>query len=221
MKIFLEIFPEDCYYIGTMKKILQGTRRPANTKFKILVATGVDNKEVVGLAILRHWTDIKISTLEYLMARLDLRGSGIGSLIYTFLQKELIGLNSDGLIFSCAGDTDLYKYKMEPMWRSINVKRVKFYERYGARPLDGINYCSPMYWVYPKGRFCYPNLCFDPLNTGNNKINSAIIKIIVKRIMASYNNVPATNKKVQKILNSIKTEYLEMRKPKYIKNEKN
>ena len=221
MKVFLEIFPEDCYYIGTMKKMLYKTLKPANTKFRIFVAIDTDTQQVIGVAIYRHWTDINISTLEYIMAKLNLRGSGIGTIMYKFLQQELIALKSKGLIFSCAGDTDLYKYDMEKMWRIINVKRAKFYERYGARPLTGINYQSPMYWSHPEGRYCFPNLCFDPLNTEASGISSEIIKIIVKRIMASYYNTPATNKNVQRILASIKTEYLEMRKPKYIKNEKN
>lgn len=220
MKIFSEIFKEDKYYIKKIRKFLKRQEHPKNTIFRMLVA--ISKRTVVGCAIYRHWTDINKSTLEYLMARLDLRGQGIGSALYKAVKRDCKIFGSTGLYFSCAGDTDLDEYDIAPEWKDINVKRVKFYERHGARPLKGINYNSPLYWNLPKNSYCYPNFCFDPLRKTKKKervrVSSDLVKEIVRRIMWTYYGIRSSNSKVRTILKSIKTQKLELRQPKYFKD---
>lgn len=219
MRIFKDIFKEDIYYIKEMRRMLRRKSHPLNTIFKVLVAIDKKNKQVLGSAIYRHWTDINRSTLEYLFTRLDLRGSGIGSIIYQKLQKDLISIKSGGLYFSCAGDKNLYKYEMDNKWRRINVLRVKFYEKLGARPLKGLNYNCTLYWDRPKGTYCYPNLCFDPLRkTKKNeriRISAKLVKEIIRRVMKTYYGIKSSNYKVRQILKSIKTQKLEWRETRY------
>jgi len=221
MKIFLSIFMEDKYYVKVMRKILKRKLHPENTIFRIMVAINKENNQVIGVCIYRHWTDINRSTLEYLMSRLDLRGQGIGTILYNKLKRDLKAIGSKGLFFSCAGDTDLDKYEMEEKWRIINSKRVKFYERYGARPLQGINYNCPLYWNTPKNSYCYPNFCYDPLKKITKKerirVSRNLVKEIVRRIMFTYYGIRSSNSKVRTILKSIKTQRLELRQPKYFK----
>ena len=118
-----------------------------------------------------------------------------------------------------AGDTDLDKYDIAEIWKNINRKRTKFYEKRGARPLKGINYNSPLYWNSPKGTYCYPNFCFDTLGkkkvTQRVRISSFLVKEIVRRVMLTYYDIPSSNKHVRRILKSIKTKKLEWRKEKY------
>ena len=219
MKIFLSIFMEDKYYVKVMRKILKRKLHPENTIFRIMVAINKENNQVIGVCIYRHWTDINRSTLEYLMSRLDLRGQGIGTILYNKLKRDLKAIGSKGLFFSCAGDTDLDKYEMEEKWRIINSKRVKFYEKRGARPLKGFNYNTPIYWDKPKESYCYPNFCYDSLKKlkkdARVRVSSNLVKEIIKRVMLTYYNVPSTDKRVRKILRSIKTKQLEVRDAKY------
>ena len=217
MKIFGNIFKEDKYYIRIMRRILKRQEHPKDTIFKILVA--ISGRTVVGCAIYRHWTDINRSTLEYLMARLDLRGQGIGSKLYKKVKEDCRKLGSEGLYFSCAGDTDLHKYDIAPEWKDINVKRVKFYERYNGRPLKGINYNCPLYWNKPKKSYCYPNFCFDPLRIKKERVrvSGSLVKEIVRRIMLTYYGFRSSNSKVRTILKSIKTKRLEWRQARYFK----
>lgn len=220
MKIFSSIFVEDVYYIKKMRKILRRKIHPSNTIFRVLVAVNKKNNQVIGVCIYRHWTDINRSTLEYLMARLDLRGLGIGSILYKRLRKDLRVLGSKGLYFSCAGDTDLDKYEIEDKWKQINIKRVKFYEKHGARPLLGINYSSPLYWWKSKNSYCYPNLCYDPLRKVKKneriRVSSNLVKEIVRRVMKTYYGVPSSNTNVRKILKSIKSLRLKWRESRYV-----
>lgn len=220
MKIFVSIFVEDKYYIKEMRKILKRKSHPQNTIFRILVAINKKNSQVIGVCIYRHWTDINRSTLEYLMARLDLRGYGIGSILYKRLKRDLKAIGSKGLFFSCAGDTDLDKYEIEDKWKIINRKRVKFYERYGARPLVGINYNCPLHWSRKAGTYCYPNLCYDSLRKVTKqdcvKVSSSLVKEIVRRVMRTYYNIASSHYQVRKILKSIKTKRLRLRKRRYL-----
>ena len=218
MKIFISIFVEDKYYIKEMRRILRRKSHPKNTIFRVLVAINKKNDQVIGVAIYRHWTDINRSTLEYLMARLDLRGYGIGSILYKRLKRDLKAIGSKGLFFSCAGDTDLDKYEIEEKWKIINRKRVKFYERHGARPLAGMNYSCPLYWSKKPKTYCYPALCYDPLKVEDKKItvSSNLVKEVVRRVMKTYYGISSSHYKVRQILKSIKTERLKLRERKYL-----
>ena len=218
-RIFLNIFKEDYYYIKIMRKILRRKLHPKNTIFRIMVAINKHDGKVLGAAIYRHWTDINRSTLEYLFTRLDLRGSGIGTTLYKKLKKDLKTINSGGLYFSCAGDTNLYKYEMDNKWRRINVLRVKFYEKLGARPLKGLNYNCTLYWDRLRGTYCYPNLCFDPLRKIKKneriRVSGNLVKEIIRRVMKTYYGIKSSNYKVRQILKSIKTQKLEWREARY------
>ena len=220
MKIFVKIFKEDKYYVKEMRKILRRKSHPANTIFRLLIAVNKNNGQVIGVAIYRHWTDINRTTLEYLMARLDLRGMGIGSMLYKRMKRDLKAIGSKGLYFSCGGDTDLDKYEMEEKWKIINRKRVRFYEKHGAKPLKGIEYNTPLYWNRPKKSYCLPNFLYDPLKSiKRNKrirVSGKLVKEIVRRVMKTYYGKDSSNYRVREILRSIKTQRLEWREACYV-----
>jgi len=222
-KLLMVAFPGDGFVMKTYRKILRRKIFEPYTVVRVLVAIDKEKDKVVGAVFYRHWIDLKRTTLEYIFADMRLRGCGIGTLLYNKMKKDLISFGSKGLFFSTEGDVGMEKcftrgkptYSKD--WAETKVKRVRFYEKLGARPLEGVKYSSPIYWDLPRGSYTNPQFLFDPLvrKTERVRVSAKLIKELVKRIMRTYYEVDTTNYQVRKILNSIKTGKLEWRKPLY------
>jgi len=192
----------------------------------MLIMVEKNNDKVIGAAIYRHWIDLKRTVLEYIFTNVRLRGRGIGTMLYNKVKKDIIGFGSKGLFFSTDGDIGMEKcfingkptYSKE--WVDTKIRRVKFYEKLGARPLNGIKYGSPIYWDFPKGRYTPPNFLFDPLirKTKRVRVSVKLVKELIKRIMVTYYDIPRNHYQIKKILKPIKLQKLEWRKLKYFKD---
>lgn len=226
-KLMILAFPGDGYVMKTYRRILRREIFEPYTVVRVLVAIDKEKDKVVGAAFYRHWIDLKRTTLEYIFTDTRLRSCGIGTLLYEKMRKDLISFGSKGLFFSTEGDEGIEdcltngKPTYSKNWAETKVKRVRFYERLGARPLKGIRYSSPIYWDLPRGSYTNPQFLFDPLvrKTERIRVSAKMVKELVRRIMRTYYEInPSSNYKARKILKSIKTQKLEWRKPKYFKD---
>lgn len=226
-KLLEKAFPGDGFSMKIYRKILRRKIFEPYTVVRILVSLDKDKDKVIGAAIYRHWIDLKRTTLEYIFTDTNLKGCGIGTLLYNKVKKDIIEFGSKGLFFSTEGDVGMEKcftngeptYSKE--WSDTKVKRARFYERLGARPLNGITYSSPIYWELQKGSYTHPNFCYDALirKTGRVRVSAKLVKELVKRIMKTYYTIQPIHYQVRKILKSIKAGKLEWRKPLYFKDE--
>jgi len=225
-KLLMLAFPGEGDVMKTYRRILRRKIFEPYTVVRILVAIDKEKDKVVGAAFYRHWIDLKRTTLEYIFTDVKLRGCGIGTLLYQKMKRDLISFGSKGLFFSTEGDVGMDKCIMggKPTyskdWAETKVKRVRFYERLGARPFKGIKYSSPIYWDLPKGSYTQPNFLFDPLvrKTERVRVSAKLVKELIRRIMRTYYEISPTSYQVRKILKSIKTGKLEWRKPVYFKD---
>lgn len=226
-KLMKFAFPGEGDVMKTYRQILRRKIFEPYTVVRVLVAIDKEKDRVVGAAFYRHWIDLKRTTLEYTFTDVRLRGCGIGTLLYNKIKKDLISFGSRGLFFSTEGDVGMGKcitdgkptYSKD--WAETKVKRVRFYERLGARPLKGIRYSSPIYWDLPRGSYTQPNFLFDPLvrKTERVRVSAKLVKELVRRIMKTYYEISPTHYQVRKILKSIKAGKLEWRKAIYFKDE--
>ena len=108
------------------------------------VLTAVDGDILLGLSILRHLAEASLGYLWYLCVDEAARGSGIGGRLY---QRTLEVLREDaracgrglkGMIFEVERlDSEPHATYGDP------IRRVKFYERLGARLILGYDYWQP------------------------------------------------------------------------------
>src|SRR3989304_2415444 len=87
--------------------------------------------QTLGLALLLHAPDIGFSFFELLPTALGRTGRGIGDTLYERVREEARALGTQLYFESLPDDPEL---SPKPEIRAANAARLKFYERYGARP---------------------------------------------------------------------------------------
>ena len=131
--------------------------------------------QTLGLALLLHAPDIGFSYLELISTALGRTGRGIGAALYERVREEARALGTQLYFESLPDDPAL---SPNPAIRAENVARLKFYERYGARPIVNTAYETPV----REGIIDPPYLLLDPL--GSNDLPSRdTVKKVVRAIL--------------------------------------
>ncbi len=151
-KRFPAVSPEEIEGIGDK------LRNPFKMRFRpiLLVAENIRDK-VLGFAMVLHEPDINFCFLDWIATAKDSLRGGLGSALYARIRKECASLGVRGLFFECLPDTDP---SCPPALLKENRARLRFYERYGARPIVNTGYETP---VRPEDT-CLPFLVYDGLD---------------------------------------------------------
>ncbi|HES59610.1 MAG: histone deacetylase family protein [Calditrichaceae bacterium] len=187
---------------------------PLHYRFRSILLVADDSRgNIKGFALLMHAPDRNFCYLDFISAAKHKTGRGIGSILYEAVREHALQLNVPGLFFECLPDDPaLCK---DPATLDQNIARLRFYERYGARPIVNTAYETP---VNP-GDDCPPYLVFDDLGR-EIKLSAKTLKSIVKAILErKYGNVCPTDY-IKKIVDSIKDDPVRLRPLKYIKKSK-
>ena len=138
--------------------------------------------QTLGVALLLHAPDIGFSYLEMISTALGRTGRGIGATLYERVREEARALGTQLYFESLPDDPAL---SPNPAIRAKNATRLKFYERYGARPIVNTAYETP---VTP-GTIDPPYLLLDPL--GSNDLPSRDkVKKVVRAILERKYGLP-------------------------------
>jgi acetoin utilization deacetylase AcuC-like enzyme/GNAT superfamily N-acetyltransferase len=133
---------------------------------------------VKGFALLLHDPELGFDYLDYISAATEMTGRGIGGALYERLRADALLWNSRGIFFECLPDDPALCRNAKQ--RAQNRARLKFYEQYGALPISGTAYETP---VKP-GDDSPPYLLFDPLGSQEplaQKDARAIVRAILER----------------------------------------
>lgn len=187
---------------------------PLKYKYRsvLLVAEdGVDN--VKGFAMLLHMPDVEIVYLELISAAPGTTGGGIGSALYERAREEALALNSWGIFYECSVD-DPEIVKDKDILKQ-NIARLRFYERYGARPIINNAYASPL---KPDDQDLY-YLVYDDLGQGvslRRNISRKIVRAILER---KYGDLISKDQ-INKVVLSFKDDPAQLRELRYLKPAK-
>jgi len=142
----------------TIEKLPQELRNPLKYRFRsiLFVAEGFRG-DVAGFAILQHEPNLRFCYLDFLSAAKPKMGRGIGSILYDRVREESLRVGAIGLFFECLPDDP--KLCAPPELQAENRARLRFYERYGARPIVNTAYETPI----KQGAICAPYLVLDDL----------------------------------------------------------
>jgi acetoin utilization deacetylase AcuC-like enzyme/ribosomal protein S18 acetylase RimI-like enzyme len=114
--------------------------------------------DVRGVALVLFDPDLAFAFLDVLATTPGEKpGSGIGGALYQRLRQEAVSLGAEGLYFECLPDDP--NTSPNPAIRAQNAARLKFYERFGAFPIIGTGYETPL----SEGDTDMPHLVFDGL----------------------------------------------------------
>jgi acetoin utilization deacetylase AcuC-like enzyme/GNAT superfamily N-acetyltransferase len=145
--------------IQDIEQLGERLRNPFQKGFRtVLYVAENSRRQVIGFAIVMHDPVLRFSFLDYLATAKRLPGRGVGAALYEHIRDEAKIAGSRGLFFEClpddaAGCPDV-------ALRRQNAARLRFYERYGARPIAGTAYEAPIPGV---ATTLLPYLMYDSL----------------------------------------------------------
>ena len=128
---------------GVILEIPDRLRNPMKYKFRstLFVAEGA-KAQVKGFAFMLHEPELNFCYLDFLATARHMLDRGIGGSLYERVRQEALRLRAIGLFFECLPDDP--SLCSDPVALKQNCARLRFYERYGARPIANTAYETPM-----------------------------------------------------------------------------
>lgn len=216
MNLYMEVFPHDWDYIPVIRRLI---KNKINKNRKLYLLAAIKNYRIIGAILYSFWKDTQIGLLEYLFIKQNLRSKGIGTLLYKKMIKHINKLKGKYLIFSAARD-EKFEKSITNEEIKIRQRRLKFYEKLGARPIKNFKYENPLHLSRIQEDYHSPYLLLDTkfLDTIKGKDLYDLVKRNYKRFY--YGATTKNNEIAKKVLKSInKEKNYNLRPLKYIKNE--
>jgi acetoin utilization deacetylase AcuC-like enzyme len=186
-------------------------RNPLRYRFRsILFVAETTRDRVKGVALLLHAPDLAFCFLDYLSAAPGRPGTGIGGILYEQCRDEAVALGATGLFFECLPDDPALS--PDPRVRRQNADRLRFYERFGARPIAGTLYETPLW----EGLDNPPYLCFDGLGRPE-PLSLTRAKPIVRAILERKYYLIVPPGYIDKVVNSFTDDPVRLREPRWTK----
>ena len=188
-------------------------RNPFKQRFRtILFVAETMRGKVLGFATLLHEPEIGFAYLDWIATAGGKTGAGLGSALYDAVRREAAALGATGLFFECLPD-DPHDCPNTALLKE-NQDRLRFYERYGARPIIGTAYEMP---VKP-GDTCMPYLVFDGLDRPS-RLRRAFAKKVVRAVLERKYTALCPPEYVQKVVRSFREDPVPLREFRYVTPE--
>ncbi len=196
-----------------IEEISQKLHDPVRRKYRSILFIAENLKgRVKGFALLEHFSDKNFCFLEYIATKKEELPRGIGSALYDRCREEAILLRVHGIYFeSLADDPEICKNK-ELLLQ--NAARLKFWEKFGARPVMNTLYESPL---DESDKSCPPYLVID--NLDQEELPTAErLKVIVDTILRRKYPEDCPEEYIEKVVNSITDDPVQLRPYKYYRS---
>ena len=196
-----------------IKKLPEQLTNPLKYRFRSILSVAEDDKEgLKGFALLLHAPDLKFCYLEYISAAEKMTGRGIGGALYERLRAEARGLGVVGIFMECLPDDPALC--RDPQILAQNKARLKFYEQYGARPVAGTAYETPV----TEGDDNPPYLVLDDLGQGV-ELPAARARKIVRAILERKYAHLCPQSYIDLVVDSFRDDPVALRPFRYLKAE--
>ncbi len=194
-----------------INKLPEQLRDPMKFRFKaiLFIAEGA-RRHVDGFALLFHEPALGFCYLDYISAGPQKTGGGIGGALYERVREEALDLETLGLFFECLPDDPTLS--RDPAIRKQNAARLRFYERYGARPIANTAYETPL----KPGDDNPPYLVYDNLGQETELPRDAAREIVRAILERKYRGV-CPPEYVAMVVASFKDDPVRLREPKYVR----
>ena len=113
-------------------------RDPLSCGFRTVLFVADVRGKVQGFGLLMHFPDLRFCYLDFLSVPKGMTSRGLGGMLYERMRQEARDIRAAGLFYECLPDDP--KLCADPEILGENKARLRFYERYGARPIVGTAY---------------------------------------------------------------------------------
>lgn len=194
-----------------IENIFLQMRNPVGKKFQTSLIIADDYRSNIrGFAVLLYMSDLKFCYLDYLAVTPGKPTSGVGGSIYERIREEAESLGTIGIFFECLPD-DPALCRDQSFIRQ-NMKRLAFYERYGAFPVLNTKYETP---VKPEND-CPPYLVYDDLGS-DRPLRAAELKKITRAILNRKYGDYCPKDYIRMVVSGIKEDPVKLRPPRYVR----
>ena len=166
-------FPSGARFMESIRERLLHPLR-IDYAMTLIIAEEADGG-VLGFALYDHFPDLGLSYLEYIVTGPKRRGQGVGTGLYEAMRESLIYDGSDGLLFEVNSD----EAEVPAEERAANAPTLRFYEKYDARPLEGIRFDYPPF----TGERPRLLVVYDDLGRGR-KLDGAKLRAFFRKLYA-------------------------------------
>ena len=194
-----------------VEKIPELLRNPVKQGFRSILYVAEDARQrVQGFALVSHEPDLHFCYLDYISAAKRTTGGGIGGALYEHIREEATVMGVIGIFFECLPDDPaLCK---DPETLKQNQARLRFYEKYGAFPIIGTAYETPL----KPDDDNPPYLVFDALGQ-TEPLTSTQARLIVRAILERRYGDLCSPEYISKVVDSITDDPVRLRGPCYHK----
>jgi acetoin utilization deacetylase AcuC-like enzyme/GNAT superfamily N-acetyltransferase len=194
-----------------IEEISRKLRNPFKQRFRpILFVAENMRRKVLAFAMLLHEPQIGFCYLDWIAAQNT--SGGLGGTLYDHVRREVVALDAKGLFFECLPD-NIEACPDEKLLKE-NRARLRFYERYGARPIVNTAYEMP---VNPDDS-CMPHLVYDGLGRHMSLARSFARKVVRAILERKYAHYCPPNY-VEKVVRSFRDDPVQLRPLRYVKPE--
>jgi acetoin utilization deacetylase AcuC-like enzyme/GNAT superfamily N-acetyltransferase len=187
---------------------------PVKYRFRSVVFVAEDQRgRIKGFAMMLHFTDLNFCYLEYISAAPGQTGGGIGSVLYERVREEAIALDTLGLIFEVLPDEP--HLCLYPDLLKQNIARLRFYERYGARPILNTAFNVPV--TSEDNDLFY--LVLDDLGKGTQISRSTMRKIARVILERKYGIGSKDEAYLRRVMQTYQDDPIRLREPRYTKRK--
>jgi acetoin utilization deacetylase AcuC-like enzyme len=162
-------------------RLPEQVRHPDPSFRSILFVAETSAGRVRGFALVRHAPDVRICFLDFIAAARGETG-GVGGALYGRVREEARALGCAALFLETFSDDPALE--PDPGKRRENRARLRFYAAWGARPVEGTAYATPVHEGDPA-----PILVFDGLDgdgTPSPELLRRSIRAILERRYPDY-----------------------------------
>jgi len=226
-RIYDDVLPADRDAVRQVQEILSTTiegvhpdevqelperlRKPFPKRFlNLLFAAEKPPGRVQGFALLLHEPELRFSYLDYIASAPGTSGRGVGGALYQRVRDEARDRRARGLFFESLPDDSAVCRRLDGLKLNENADRLRFYESFGARPIAGTAYETP---VGP-GDDCPPFLLFDDLGTGE-PLRRDFARRVVRAVLERKYGDLCPPEYVEKVLTSFRDDPVRLREPRY------
>ncbi len=165
------------------------------------------NDTVQGFALILHVPDIEFCILDFIAAGEGKTGQGLGGAIYERVREEAAGLKSRAVLLECLPDDP--KLSPDSSIRKQNAQRLAFYERFGAFPVVGTLYETPVDPADHDPPYLVVDALGQPLPSG--RFMKKAVRAFLERKYGGLCDPDYTDR----VVNSFPDEALSVRQPRY------
>jgi acetoin utilization deacetylase AcuC-like enzyme/GNAT superfamily N-acetyltransferase len=194
-------------------KIPEQLQNPLKYRFRsiLFVAEGPKGR-VDGFALLFHAPFLNFCYLDFIATAKQKMGRGIGEALYQRIREEALFLKTIGLFYECLPDDPALC--RDPEILKQNRARLRFYERYGARPIANTAYETPLRPEFDNP----PYLVYD--NLGQNTMpRLGTARKIVRAILERKYGGHCPEAYIEMVVGSFRDDPVRLREPRYVKRE--